>query len=67
MEEYEDARARVAKFINAADPLEIIWTKGATEALNLFASSWAVPRFRSGDEIILTIDMGCDYTPLRGR
>lgn len=55
MEEYEDARAQVAKFINAAEPLEIIWTKGTTEALNLFASSWAVPRLRSGDEIILTI------------
>jgi cysteine desulfurase / selenocysteine lyase len=55
MEEYEDARARVAKFINAAEPLEIIWTKGTTEALNLFASSWAVPRLRVGDEIILTI------------
>jgi cysteine desulfurase / selenocysteine lyase len=55
MEEYEDARAQVAKFINAADPLEMIWTRGTTEALNLFASSWVVPRLRSGDEIILTI------------
>ena len=55
MEEYEDARAQVAKFINAAEPLEMIWTRGTTEALNLFASSWAVPRLRSGDEIILTI------------
>lgn len=55
MEEYENARVQVAKFINAAEPLEIIWTKGTTEALNLFASSWAVPRLRSGDEIILTI------------
>jgi cysteine desulfurase/selenocysteine lyase len=55
MEEYEDARARIAKFINAAQSLEIIWTKGTTEALNLFASSWAVPRLRSGDEMILTI------------
>jgi cysteine desulfurase / selenocysteine lyase len=55
MEEYEDARAQVAKFINAAEPLEIIWTKGTTEALNMFASSWAGPRLRSGDEIILTI------------
>lgn len=51
---YEGARARVAKFINAADPAEIIFTRGTTESINLVASSWAGSNLKSGDVILLT-------------
>ncbi|MED5586879.1 MAG: cysteine desulfurase [Verrucomicrobiota bacterium] len=51
---YDRARARVAGFINAAQPGEIIFTRGTTEAINLVACSFALPRLESGDEILLT-------------
>jgi len=51
---YEAARLRVQKFLGAASPQEIIFTKGATEAINLVAYSWAMPRLGTGDEIILS-------------
>src|SRR5581483_7439898 len=53
-EAYEGARARVAKFIHAADPAEIIFTRGTTEAINLVASSWGGANLRRGDVILLT-------------
>ena len=52
---YENARARVAKFINAPSPAEIIFTKNATESLNLVAYSYGLPNVDEGDEIVLTI------------
>ena len=52
---YEEARERVRRFFNAARHEEIIFTKGATDALNLVASSFAGPRVGEGDEIVLTI------------
>jgi len=54
-DEFDSARARIARFINAADPLEIIWTRGTTEALNLVASAWGGPQLQAGDELILTV------------
>ena len=39
-EAYEGARARIAKFINAPDPAEVIYVRNTTEALNLVAYSW---------------------------
>ncbi len=52
---YELARERVRAFLNAPKVDEIVFTKGATDALNLVASSFAAPRIGPGDEIVLTI------------
>ena len=52
---YETARARVAKFINAPSPAEIIFTKNATESLNLIAYSYGLSNLRAGDEIVISI------------
>jgi cysteine desulfurase/selenocysteine lyase len=51
---YEGARARLARFLNAAGPEEIIFTRGTTEAINLVAGSWAAANLRPGDVILLT-------------
>jgi cysteine desulfurase / selenocysteine lyase len=53
-EAYEGARARVAKFVNAADPAEIIFTRGTTESINLVAASWGGANLKPGDVILLT-------------
>ncbi len=52
---YEAGRESVRRFLNVAKPEEIIFTKGATEALNLVASSFAAPMIGQGDEIVITI------------
>ena len=52
--EYEQARARVARFINAPDSHEIIFTRNATEAINLVAYSWGRKNIGRGDQIVLT-------------
>ncbi len=52
---YELARERVRGFINARQVEEVVFTKGATDALNLVASSFVAPRIGEGDEIVLTI------------
>lgn len=54
-EAYELARAKVATFVNAESSREIVWTKGATEAINLVANAWGDATLESGDEIVLTI------------
>jgi cysteine desulfurase/selenocysteine lyase len=51
---YEGARARVARFLNAADSAEIIFTRGTTEAINLIAASWGAANLKAGDVILLT-------------
>jgi cysteine desulfurase/selenocysteine lyase len=50
-EAYEKARQTMAKFINAPSPDEIIFTRSATEAINLVASGWARQALEAGDEI----------------
>jgi cysteine desulfurase/selenocysteine lyase len=54
-EAYEGARDKVAKFINAASRQEIVYTRNATEAINLVAYSWALNTLKAGDEIILSV------------
>jgi cysteine desulfurase / selenocysteine lyase len=54
-EAYEGARARVARFLNAQSPSEIIFTKNATEAINLIAQSFGSLHLSPGDEIVLTV------------
>lgn len=51
---YEGAREKVAKFINAAGMQEIIFTRNATEAINLVALSWARQNLQAGDEVLTT-------------
>lgn len=51
---FEQARANVQRFINARNPSEIIWTKGATESINLVASGLKQSCFKAGDRILLT-------------
>ena len=52
---YEAVRGSVASFIGAASGDEIVFTSGATMALNLIARCWAEPRLQSGDEILISI------------
>jgi cysteine desulfurase/selenocysteine lyase len=51
---YEDARGKIAKFINAASHREIIYTRNTTESINLVAYSWARANLKQGDLVILT-------------
>jgi len=51
---YEEAREKVAKFINAASVESIIFTRNTTEAINLVSYTWARQNIREGDEILLT-------------
>lgn len=53
-EAYEQARVRVARFIGAADPAELVFTAGTTDSINLVAQTWAAAQLRPGDEILLT-------------
>jgi cysteine desulfurase/selenocysteine lyase len=51
---YEDARAKAARFINATEPAEIIFTRNTTEAINLVAQTWGRTNLRPGDAIVLS-------------
>ena len=51
---YEDARSNIGKFINAKSSHEIVFTRNATEAVNLVANTWASQNLKEGDSIILT-------------
>ena len=53
-EAYEAARAKVARFLNAPNEDEIIFTRGTTEGINLVANTWGAKFLREGDIILLT-------------
>ncbi|EIE51418.1 cysteine desulfurase [Salipiger aestuarii] len=54
-EKYEGTRGIIARFLGARDEDEIVFTSGTTEAINLVAYSWAMPRLQAGDEIVLSV------------
>ncbi|MGC9502586.1 SufS family cysteine desulfurase [Baaleninema sp.] len=54
-ENYEAARDKVAAFVNATSRNEIVFTRNASEAINLVAYSWGANRLQPGDEIILSV------------
>ena len=52
---YEDTREKIAKFINAKHPEEIIFSKNASESLNLFAYSYGLDNLKNGDDVVISI------------
>jgi len=54
-EGFEAARVKAAAFIGAASPREIVFTRNASEAINLVARSWGETNLKPGDEILLTV------------
>ena len=61
---YENTRVSVQKFINAKDKNEIVFTKGATEAINLVASTYGQKYLKSEDEVLLTeLEHHSNYVP----
>ncbi len=53
-EAYEGARRKVQRFVNAPRPHEIVFTKNATESLNMVAQAWGRANLRAGDAVVLT-------------
>ncbi|MBV8156967.1 MAG: aminotransferase class V-fold PLP-dependent enzyme, partial [Dyella sp.] len=51
---YDAARVTVAGFLNAAESSEIVFVRGATEAINLVAQTWGLGFLQPGDEILIT-------------
>tara|TARA_A100001015_G_scaffold70142_1_gene77693 strand:+ start:670 stop:1884 length:1215 start_codon:yes stop_codon:yes gene_type:complete len=61
---YENTRSSVQKYINAAHKNEIVFTKGATEAINLVANSFGQKYLKEGDEVLLTeLEHHSNYVP----
>jgi cysteine desulfurase/selenocysteine lyase len=61
---YEQARAKIASFIGAGSPDQIVFTRNATEALNLLAYSYGRTQLQAGDEIVLTeLEHHANYLP----
>lgn len=54
-ENYEAVRGKIARFLNAPHEDEVVFTSGATEAINLVSYGWAAPRMQTGDEIVLSV------------
>src|SRR5438477_726634 len=51
---FEEAREKARAFLNAADDREIVFVRGATEAINLVAQSWGAAHLQTGDEIVIS-------------
>jgi cysteine desulfurase/selenocysteine lyase len=51
---HDEARLKVARFLGAPDPREVVFVRNATEAINLVAASWGRSRLRAGDEVLIT-------------
>ena len=61
---YENTRSSVQKYINAIDKNEIVFTKGATEAINLVANTFGQKFLKEGDEILITeLEHHSNYVP----
>ena len=61
---YENTRVSVQKFINAKDKDEIVFTKGATEAINLVANTFGNKNLNEGDEVLITeLEHHSNYVP----
>ncbi len=61
---YENTRISVQKYINAKDKNEIVFTKGATEAINLVANTYGQKNLKEGDEVLLTeLEHHSNYVP----
>src|SRR3990172_4110657 len=54
-QKYEEAREKVAKFIGATTPREVVFTSGTTGSLNLVAQSWGRANLKKGDTVLLTV------------
>lgn len=54
-EAYEEARAKVARFIGAAQPEDCIFTRGTTEAINMVVSTWGEDNVGPGDDVVMSI------------
>ena len=52
---FEEARGKVARWVNAAEPAEIVWTRGTTEAINLVSAAWGTDNVKEGDEILISV------------
>ena len=52
---FEEARNKVRRFLNAADPREIVFVRNTTEAINLVAQSWGPAFLKPGDEVLISV------------
>jgi cysteine desulfurase/selenocysteine lyase len=52
---FEEAREKVRRFLNAADPREIVFVRNTTEAINLVAQSWGPAFLQPGDEVLISV------------
>lgn len=61
---FEDARLKIAKFINAVIPSEIVFTSGATESINIAAFSWGIRNLKQGDVVLVSeIEHHSNFVP----
>ena len=52
---FEEARGKVASWVGAAEPAEIVWTRGTTEGINLVSTAWGLDNVGEGDEILISV------------